>query len=1276
MTHLEYVVSPRERYLELLNEITHIVISTMEFQQMLDALGERLLALFGADVCHIVLWDELHQVPIPTSVTGVESQKYPHLYTEPGQESFTRTILAAEQVLPIIDLDNSPFQEVAMRQSCPPHSSLLGLPLIAGEEKLGAILLFYFRPDPVFTAEEILWAEQTARQLSLAIARIRLLETEKEQRILAETLHEGNQVLSVTMDPETLLDRLLELIQRIIPYDAAVYMTYKEGVAWVVRARGYEVFGAEIAAIVAQTRFVVAETPNLQYMMDTGRPFLVSDTATDPHWQYVDPLTYIKSWIGVPVIAHDTLLGFVSLDNTTPGFYQQHHVPRLVAFVAQAALSLSNAHLWRETRRQVQELTALHTVAQVSATVLGEDDLLTQVTNILGDSLYPDNFGFLIYDTEKQLLYPHRAYRPTRLLEDVPFIVPGNGVTGQVFATGRPLRLDDVSQYPFYVQVDVQSRSEVCVPLTVNGHTIGVINAESSHLHAFTAADERVLLTLAGQIASTIERLRLFAAEARRRHEAETLHQAIAAVSSTLNLNEVLNAILHQLSRVIPYDSAAILLIQDEWVQIVAGRGFPDELMSELVGQQYSAREDLVRQIVESRRPICLHDAQTDPRFQNWGGVTHIHGWIGSPLVVRGRVIGLLTIDNCQIGAYTPADAQLALVFAYQAATAIEHARLYQATQVAQQKTELQATNLETLAHILSILNANPDVQTAFPLVAETIQQFTHADRISIFQLDQRNPQTGQIIMSLGQGQSLGTHQRIKIAHTAAATNILQGHLHLTPDLTAERQYLIEDLLYQYGFRARISLPLAVPDKTYGSLNLFWCSLSGYNLEGISLLEQISHALALAMERTYLLEEIRRRATELETLIELSARLRQATCLEDMLPVITDTVRQITEIVFVAILLHDPASGDLVVRCEYPPEFNRLGRHLPPGQGVSGHVFQSGKMVVTADLATDPRTHINPDEQSHLSQIGGSITLPLRTQERVIGVLHLTLPKLYDVQDANVRLLVALAELAGSALDRALVMETLEQRVVARTHDLAAANEQLKELDRLKSKFVSDVSHELRTPVTNLRLYMDLLERSSPERWSHYMAVLQQQTDRLSNLIQDILNLSRLEMGGGRVELSPVDLNEVTQMVVEVYEPRIESAELDLITELQPDLPLVLGERNQLAQVVTNLLGNAIRYTLAGTIRVATFVDLRRQRVCLEVSDTGIGIHPEEHAYIFDRFYRGRLTGQSNIPGTGLGLAIVKEIVSLHRGEIEVQSAQNEGATFRVWLWLANPSQG
>ncbi len=247
----------------------------------------------------------------------------------------------------------------------------------------------------------------------------------------------------------------------------------------------------------------------------------------------------------------------------------------------------------------------------------------------------------------------------------------------------------------------------------------------------------------------------------------------------------------------------------------------------------------------------------------------------------------------------------------------------------------------------------------------------------------------------------------------------------------------------------------------------------------------------------------------------------------------------------------------------------------------------------------------------------------------------------------------------------------LEQQVAARTAELTRANAQLREINYLQAKFIADAAHELRSPLNSLKLRLHMLENGKPERHAHYLAELKAQLERLSSLSEDLLNIARLEEAGATNHFAPVDLNTVVEQVVVAYRPMAEAAGLTLTFAPAPDLPPVLAQRNQLMQVGSNLIGNAIHYTPAGEVQVITTLATDRKQVCLLVQDTGIGITSEDLPRLFDRFYRGKQPEGMNLTGTGLGLSIVKEIVERHGGTIAVESTPGAGSLFKVCLPLA-----
>jgi signal transduction histidine kinase len=226
------------------------------------------------------------------------------------------------------------------------------------------------------------------------------------------------------------------------------------------------------------------------------------------------------------------------------------------------------------------------------------------------------------------------------------------------------------------------------------------------------------------------------------------------------------------------------------------------------------------------------------------------------------------------------------------------------------------------------------------------------------------------------------------------------------------------------------------------------------------------------------------------------------------------------------------------------------------------------------------------------------------------------------------------------------------------------------EVDRMKSEFVSTVSHELRTPMTSIKGYADLMLMGAAGPMSdpqlRYLQVIKNNADRLSMLVNDLLDISRIETGKTELDLRPLDIPQVVEQVVDGHlRGRIEHENkiMSVATDIAPSLPLVNADYARVTQILTNLLDNAFHYTPEyGSIRVSA--QANSDYVYISVADSGIGISEENQRKIFDRFFRADDEIVQRVAGTGLGLSIVRSLVEMHGGRLTVQSAVGKGSTF------------
>ncbi|MBP1695517.1 MAG: multi-sensor signal transduction histidine kinase [Deltaproteobacteria bacterium] len=260
-------------------------------------------------------------------------------------------------------------------------------------------------------------------------------------------------------------------------------------------------------------------------------------------------------------------------------------------------------------------------------------------------------------------------------------------------------------------------------------------------------------------------------------------------------------------------------------------------------------------------------------------------------------------------------------------------------------------------------------------------------------------------------------------------------------------------------------------------------------------------------------------------------------------------------------------------------------------------------------------------------------------------------------------------------LNRVIREKSLITDLTQKSAELGKANEELKRLDQLKSTFISSVSHELRTPLTVIKEFISLMLEGHvgtlTEDQQEYLGIAKKNIMRLTNLIETLLDFSRIESGKGlKLRFEPVRLMEVVEDAAMTFSQQLEEKRITFENRLDPDTPLVLIDRNRLVEVFINLVGNGIKFTPPGgkiTVDPRGLTE-KRDYLKIVVTDTGVGISPEDLPKVFDRFYQGGRTQTGLITGTGLGLAISKEIVEGHQGSIQAENKSENGASFVLTL--------
>ena len=801
----------------------------------------------------------------------------------------------------------------------------------------GKILWFSGLTAPL-TKETVVWV---ARDIT---SRKQIEEQTQRRLIELEALYESGLAFGRTMDVRAIGEQIIHILQRHLYWHHAVVRLRREDSAELdliafSTGRNRSVSGT-LRALGKISRAGLGITG---WAVEHGEAVRVADLAKDA--RYVETLSGMKSGLYVPMKVGEIAIGVISVESDQSEAFDENDERFLTTLAAQAAAAIQNARLFDQAQRRALESGMLYEVTSELATLNDVPSLLDTIARDVAMILGVPGGVVYLFEPQRSELEVVATTDP-----NMPVGVRlrlGEGMSGRIAQSHEPMVIEDHKTWagaaaqnkdqPFY--------SVLGVPILYSGELIGVLVAHGLHATSstqernrkFTERDVHLLSLFASAAAGAVYSARLLDSERKRRHEAETLQKAAAALTSTLNVKEVIDSLLDGLAQVIPFTSSAVHIQEGEYMHIIAGKGFVHP--EQVIGQLFPILGSIAPAILESRHPLVLEDAEADPGFTKWAAEQVIRGWMGVPLIVRDRSIGYLTIDSEQPNAYTQAHAEMAMAFANQAATAIENARLFQdAVRYGQRWTALHAVSQE-------IARVGEDIEKIYASIHHAAEKLMPAEAFTIVLVEEQGGQMEGVYLYDRAGRS--PPMRIPAGKGFSSRVIASGSsIRVEDDLESQ----IEGVAFGAPVLTRsiLAVPLRVTDKVIGAMSVQSYRPHVYSSDDQLLLELLATQAAIAIENTRLFEETRHNAEEFKALYETTRDISSQQDSDSLLKIIVKRAAELLHGNNGGLYLYDAEHRELELSIFTDMKLQK-GTRLKLGEEGAGLVAQTREPLIIDD---------------------------------------------------------------------------------------------------------------------------------------------------------------------------------------------------------------------------------------------------------------------------------------------------------------------------------------
>jgi len=1194
--------------LRALSRLNQVVSSSLDESEVLDTIARAAAEMMGAPFVSFWVADEgtqtLSRRAVSDEALGAGLPETPVAYGE-GALGW---IAERRQLLDVPDVARDERFLFRSWWVARGFKSFVGVPVVL-EGSLLAVLVLCGRVPFRFGPDERELLDSFVAQAAVAVRNMRLYAEAALYANRLETLTGLSRALTASLDPETILPAVVDAALTLFPGSACQFWTL-EGERLRLRAESGE---ARSAPGRSRPELALGEGLVGEVAL-SGRSVVVDDLVAhlavkpDPSLAPAFVKSGMVSAAALPLLVGGQAVGVVCLMSTTRRSFTPGETKVMEAFAEHAAVALTKSRLFQDIqdrRRVSEELYAL------TVSMMRSMDLQQRVdTFVLGarEALNYDRISVLLADADGENLTIAASSDPEVLRRRVLPIV-GGGALERAWTSGEtvtaltdadlealpPLR-PDLLDHPL-----LRVRRFAAVPLRFNDRSIGVVLVDNKRSRrVVTRRGVAQLELFCQQLQSLVSNASLWTETQRRERDATLLLEATRRLSSTLDLEQVLDIITESALGALEVDASGFYRWDParEGLAFVRGRNLPEAMTRAVV---LRAGEGASGRAYALRRPCWTSDAQGDPGLGYSPATVEAlraegapRALIAVPIVIRDEVFGVLMGGSREPRRFTEHDVHVLSNMAAQAAVAIENARLYTVTQYNLAAAALLNDAARTLHRTLDARRLLPD---ALAGLGQTFNAVGAA--VILF---------GDAVAAPAKVIRWGSLPEAVVRALGEPLRRREAPL-LVPDVTARPELLPQGLL-EPGPRGLAAFPVRGRSRVLGGLVLVFAGPRSLYEAETRLLAAYADQLAMALDNAALFEEAENKKTQLE---QVFASTTDGFLVADLSGRIVALNRQGGDLLGIS-------PDDVIGR-----PFRRLVDAL--GTAVA---WEEGGGRTLAGLISGGRPE------------AASGDLDVRAPE----------PRTLGWRASPMR------DLLGAAVGVTVTLNDVTRQ---------------REIDRMKTEFVSTVSHELRTPLTSIKGSLHLLlsdpALSLDATQRQLIDISVKNTDRLIRLITNILDVSKIEAGQIQLDLGMHHVDEFVSVAVDGIAAFAESRGITITVDVDPGLPPLKVDADRLVQVVTNLLSNAVKFSPpAGPVSVTA--KRSGKQLELRVRDQGRGIAAEDMGKLFKKFQQLDGSNVRSVGGTGLGLAICRGIIEEHGGSIGVESQLGHGATFIVKLPL------